>query len=94
MSAPAPDAGARRSKMGLAELNLADEARFVVLLGWVVEGSAWVAQRGAPSGPFSNHEELHAAFSDALSAAGAPAQLGVLRAHPSPTCPPISASSS
>lgn len=82
MSAPVTDAGGRPPKMTLAELNLVDAARFVALLGWVVEGSAWVAQRVAPSRPFADVEGLHAAFSAALSAADSPAQLAVLRAHP------------
>jgi 2-oxo-4-hydroxy-4-carboxy-5-ureidoimidazoline decarboxylase len=82
VTAPAAEKGGRRPKIGLAELNLVDEARFVAPLGWVVEGSTWVARRVAPSRPFSDVEGLHDAFAVALAAADAPAQLGVLRAHP------------
>jgi len=66
----------------LAELNTGSRDAFVTALGGVVEDSTWVAERAWERRPFASLEALHAAMVDALSAAGAEAQLAVLRAHP------------
>jgi len=66
----------------LAELNTGSRDAFVAALGGMVEDSTWVAERAWERRPFASLEALHAAMVDALSAAGAEAQLAVLRAHP------------
>ena len=66
----------------LAELNAGSKDAFVAALGGVVEDSAWVAERAWEWRPFASIDALHGAMVDALSAAGAEAQLAVLRAHP------------
>jgi len=66
----------------LAELNAGSKDAFVAALGGVVEDAAWVAASAWERRPFASIDALHGAMVDALSAAGAEAQLAVLRAHP------------
>ena len=66
----------------LAGLNAGSKDAFVTALGDVVEHSAWVAERAWERRPFASIDALHAAMVEALSTAGADAQLAVLRAHP------------
>lgn len=68
--------------MTLAELNAADRDPFVTALGWVFEHSPWVAERAWERRPFATIEALHQAMTDEVAAAGADAQLALLRAHP------------
>jgi len=66
----------------LSELNAGTRAAFVAALGGIIEESPWVAERAWAHRPFESLDALHAAMIDALAAAGADAQVGVLRAHP------------
>jgi len=66
----------------LAELNAGSRDAFVSALGGIVEDAPWVAERAWERRPFGSMDALHDAMVEALSAAGADAQLAVLRAHP------------
>jgi 2-oxo-4-hydroxy-4-carboxy-5-ureidoimidazoline decarboxylase len=68
--------------MTLADLNAATRSEFVAALGGVIEDSPWVPERAWTARPFVSIDALHAAMVEALSTAGADAQLAVLRAHP------------
>ena len=70
------------AKVTLGGLNAGSKEAFVTALGGVVEDSAWVAELAWERRPFASLDALHAAMVDVLSAAGADAQLAVLRAHP------------
>jgi 2-oxo-4-hydroxy-4-carboxy-5-ureidoimidazoline decarboxylase len=68
--------------MNLAELNTRDREAFVETLGWIFEGSPWVAARTWTRRPFSSLDALHAAMMDVVQQASEPEQLALLRAHP------------
>lgn len=63
-------------------INALEREAFVAALGWVVEGSPWVAQAAWQARPFRDRAALHAAMVDALVAAPDDRQLAVVRAHP------------
>jgi xanthine dehydrogenase large subunit len=60
----------------------AREAEFVHRLGWIFEGSPWVAERAWAHGPFASIDALHAAMVAEVERASADEQLALLRAHP------------
>jgi 2-oxo-4-hydroxy-4-carboxy-5-ureidoimidazoline decarboxylase len=66
----------------IAELNACDRQRFADLLGWIFEGSPWVAARTWPRRPFATIAELHAVMVGEVMAATGPEQLALLCAHP------------
>jgi 2-oxo-4-hydroxy-4-carboxy-5-ureidoimidazoline decarboxylase len=68
--------------LNLAELNAHDREAFVETLGWIFEGSPWVAARTWTRRPFSSLDALHAAMMDVVQQASEPEQLALLRAHP------------
>lgn len=78
-----PDAGASgRILMTLPELNALDRDRFVAALGWIFEGSPWVAERAWADRPFGTAAQLHAAMTAQVAKAPRDEQLALLRAHP------------
>jgi OHCU decarboxylase len=64
------------------ELNSCDRPNFVAAIGWVFEGSAWVAERAWTRRPFSGVNALHQAMVAEVAAAAAEERLALLRAHP------------
>ena len=66
----------------LAELNTCYDRRFVETLGWIFEGSPWIAERAWTHRPFGQIAELHAAMMREVVAATRQEQLALLRAHP------------
>jgi 2-oxo-4-hydroxy-4-carboxy-5-ureidoimidazoline decarboxylase len=66
----------------LSELSACGQDSFVGAVGWVFEHSPWVAERAWTRRPFATLDELHAAMTAEVAAAGADAQLALLRAHP------------
>lgn len=66
----------------LAELNKADRAAFVAVLGHLFEHSPWVAEEAWPLRPFASPETLHAALCATMRAAARDRQLALIRAHP------------
>jgi len=67
---------------GLARLNAADCADFVAALGWVFEGSPWVAERVWSQRPFTSLEALHTSMVSEVARASREEQLQLLCAHP------------
>lgn len=68
--------------MTIADLNARDLDGFVEAVGWIFEGSPWVAERAWVRAPFGSLDELHAAMAGAVAAASFDEQLALLRAHP------------
>ncbi|RPI57542.1 MAG: 2-oxo-4-hydroxy-4-carboxy-5-ureidoimidazoline decarboxylase [Acidobacteria bacterium] len=68
--------------MTLRELNEKDRGGFVEAVGWVFEGSPWVAERTWRARPFASLDALHDAMVATVAAAPADEQLALLRAHP------------
>jgi 2-oxo-4-hydroxy-4-carboxy-5-ureidoimidazoline decarboxylase len=66
----------------LAHLNTLDRDAFVDALGWIFEGSPWVAERAWTRRPFASAEALHQAMIDVVRQASGLEQLALLRAHP------------
>ncbi len=63
-------------------INSLDEDTFVEKLGFVFEGSPWIAAEAWHARPFASIEELHGVLCRAMYAAPLDAQLALIRAHP------------
>lgn len=59
-----------------------DRAAFIATYGHLFEHSPWVVERTWEARPFADAAALHGAFMATLTAAGAEAQLALVRAHP------------
>jgi 2-oxo-4-hydroxy-4-carboxy-5-ureidoimidazoline decarboxylase len=68
--------------MTLEELNRMDREAFTAALGWIFEGSLWVAERAWAKRPFQDVATLHQVMAMEVAAAGRQAQVALLRAHP------------
>ncbi len=68
--------------MNIDDVNLLDSGGFVAALGWVFEGSPWVAERAWALRPFASLDALHRAMVTQVENAGADEQRALLRAHP------------
>jgi 2-oxo-4-hydroxy-4-carboxy-5-ureidoimidazoline decarboxylase len=68
--------------MTLEALNAMDQDAFIASLGWIFEGSPWVAERAWASRPFSDWNALHRAMVCEVQSAAFDEQLALLRAHP------------
>ena len=68
--------------MNIDELNHLSKKEFVEKLGWIYEGSPWVAERAWAHGPFASLDALHAAMVAEVEHASTDEQLALLRAHP------------
>jgi OHCU decarboxylase len=66
----------------IAELNAADEARFVATLGHIFEHSPWVAAAAAGRRPFAGIDELHRAMCMAVAEAPLEERVALIAAHP------------
>ncbi len=66
----------------IAEVNALDRAGFAAAFGGVYECSPWVAETAAAARPFAGVDDLLAAMSAGVRAAGADAQTALVRAHP------------
>jgi 2-oxo-4-hydroxy-4-carboxy-5-ureidoimidazoline decarboxylase len=71
-----------RSALTLDQINTADHDTFVTLLGWVFEGSPWVAAGAWAARPFADGAALHAALCAVMGAAPPDQQIALIRAHP------------
>jgi 2-oxo-4-hydroxy-4-carboxy-5-ureidoimidazoline decarboxylase len=69
-------------RMMLDRLNAITEDDFTAALADIFEHSPWVPQRCASQRPFADVEALHRAMCAVVAAAGAEAQLHLIRAHP------------
>jgi 2-oxo-4-hydroxy-4-carboxy-5-ureidoimidazoline decarboxylase len=70
------------SRQPLADVNALPAAAFVALVGPVFEDSPWIAEAAWPARPFASVDALHGALVAVVDAAGADAQLALIRAHP------------
>jgi 2-oxo-4-hydroxy-4-carboxy-5-ureidoimidazoline decarboxylase len=68
--------------MNIDEINHLSQPDFIEKLGWIFEGSAWVAERAWAHGPFASLDALHAAMVAEVEHATTDEQLALLRAHP------------
>jgi len=68
--------------VSIEELNRADGATFVDVLGGVYEHSPWVAERSRSERPFDSVADLRATMEDVVEGASRTEQLALLRAHP------------
>jgi len=68
--------------MRLAEVNQADRAGFVRLLGHVFEHAPWVAEAAFEARPFASRAALHAAMAAVVERAPPAQQIAFLNAHP------------
>src|SRR5262249_2643304 len=66
----------------LLELNACDPRRFVEAIGWVFEGSPWVAERAWKDKPFASLEHLHRSLTAVIVGASPAEQFSLLAAHP------------
>ncbi len=71
-----------RAGLTLAQINAADHDTFVALLGWVFEGSPWVAAGAWAARPFSDRAALHRALCAVMWAAPLAQQIALIGAHP------------
>lgn len=70
------------TRLSLREINDLDELTFVARLGFLFEGSSWIAEETWHARPFRSLEHLHAALCDAMYAAPVERQVALIRAHP------------
>jgi len=68
--------------MQLAEINQADRATFVRLLGHVFEHAPWVAEAAYDARPFADRAALHEAMTAVVARAAPARQIAFLNAHP------------
>ncbi len=66
----------------IAELNAADEARFVAMLGHIFEESPWVAAGAAGRRPFASVDALHRAMCMVVAEAPIEQRVALIAAHP------------
>jgi OHCU decarboxylase len=71
-----------RPPLTLAQINAADHDTFVALLGWVFEGSPWVAAGAWAARPFAGPPALHDALCAVMWAAPPAQQIALIQAHP------------
>jgi 2-oxo-4-hydroxy-4-carboxy-5-ureidoimidazoline decarboxylase len=64
------------------ELNALDRDEFVARLGFLFEGSPWIAAEAWARQPFGNRAELERALVDVIEAAPEEKQIALIRAHP------------
>lgn len=66
----------------LEQVNSLDATQFVARLGWLFEGSPWIAAEAWPARPFSSLNDLHIALCDVMYNAPPEKQVALIRAHP------------
>ena len=71
-----------RTRMTLREINALDQDGFVTALGFVFEGSPWIAARAWQARPFGSLTHLHRSLCDVMYNASVEQQVALIRAHP------------
>jgi urate oxidase / 2-oxo-4-hydroxy-4-carboxy-5-ureidoimidazoline decarboxylase len=66
----------------MSEIDVLDRPTFVERLGFLFEGSPWIAAEAWDSRPWRTREALHAAFIEVIARASQERQLALIRAHP------------
>lgn len=70
------------TRMTIPEINALDRDEFMARLGFLFEGSPWIAAETWPARPFASAEHLHQALCDVMYRAPQERQLALIRAHP------------
>ncbi len=70
------------SRWRVRELSALDRQTFVERLGFLFEGSPWIAAEAWDSRPWRTREALHAALLEVVARASQERQLALIRAHP------------
>src|ERR687897_2828613 len=70
------------SRWRMRELSALDRQTFVERLGFLFEGSPWIAAEAWDSRPWRTREALHAALLEVVARASQDRQLALIRAHP------------
>ena len=70
------------TKLTLDEINALDRDAFVARLGFLFEGSPWIADATWPARPFGSSDELHRALCATMLGASVERQVALIRAHP------------
>jgi OHCU decarboxylase len=68
--------------IALRDLNTAEQDAFVAAIGFVFEGSPWIAAQVWADRPFVSVDALHRAMCAVVLAAPRASQLDLIRAHP------------
>jgi 2-oxo-4-hydroxy-4-carboxy-5-ureidoimidazoline decarboxylase len=66
----------------ISEINALDRAAFVARLGFLFEGSPWIADETWPAHPFADRHALHVALARTMWGAAPERHLALIRAHP------------
>ena len=66
----------------LEAINAYDRDQFVATLGFLFEGSPWIAAETWPARPFASLEQLHRALCTTIERAPVEHQVALIRAHP------------
>ncbi|HLL49824.1 MAG TPA: 2-oxo-4-hydroxy-4-carboxy-5-ureidoimidazoline decarboxylase, partial [Thermomicrobiales bacterium] len=66
----------------MSEIDALDRKSFVERLGFLFEGSPWIATEAWDSHPWRTREALHAALLEVVARASQEHQLALIRAHP------------
>lgn len=66
----------------IEQINTLDHDQFVARLGFLFEGSPWVAANTWSTRPFASADDLHAALCRSMRAAAQEQQIALIRAHP------------
>lgn len=68
--------------MTIEDINALDQEEFTAHLGFLFEGSPWIAAEAWPRRPFQDATNLHYVLCDVMYHARAERQLALIRAHP------------
>src|SRR5687768_5991049 len=70
------------SSMSIKEINALDSDNFVASLGFLFEGSPWIAARTWHARPFESLEHLHQSLCEVMNRATTDEKLALITAHP------------
>lgn len=70
------------TRLTLDEINALDRAAFVARLGFLFEGSPWIAEETWPTRPFASADALHGALVATMNGAPSQRKVALIRAHP------------
>lgn len=68
--------------MTVEEVNSLDREQFVSRLGFLFEGSPWIAEQAWHTRPFASLDDLHQALCGVMYRAAQEQQVSLIRAHP------------
>src|SRR5688572_12974834 len=71
-----------RDSMSVGEINALDADNFVARLGFLFEGSPWIATRAWYARPFQSLEHLHQSLSEVMNRATTDEKIALIKAHP------------